>query len=572
MINNFKFYHDMYNDFGFEHPNKIEAIVEDKKEMTKLAKLVSTSKKNAIKKIVEVSHNKMIAMPFDEYVEQRADLSKKTKDLGFYLRLNKAAKEQGKSGFETESLDLLTSVKKKYATIYGSDLSEVYLEELAKGNLGDVKYENKDLKIDYSIEKRKLEFLDEVKEFERLAKTGNLDSVNLQDIDVLKECPVTTGDQIREKFDFLYSGSTDTNRFEELFVNNGSSYKQKYAKWISVADRALSEKELASQAGLSHQEWRDMMSVYDPEESLSGSKKRNKNLNFQLANDISQISDTYDVEFYYDPNLGYSLEEYLTLLEKKGNIKTTVRTDSFGNYVIRLVAKKNYKYDLDKISKFNYFEEKAIIEQELAQFSLSKELDEIAAASDKIFNAVSKMAGTAEDILAGLNDKLAVLTSTLTVDDLSELNKQISLLSAEDVSELLKFKVGKEIYLPNNFEKLTGNASRSFYLLTKGREFNTDVQNFVFGELLNRLGQKFGKVHRELLEGLLSFSTGEANKLVGLHWNLFKQQKLNSSLSLESLEGSVNVNSINKFERHLKELYSDLLRMSALINRSKRFD
>ena len=188
----------------------------------------------------------------------------------------------------------------------------------------------------------------------------------------------------KEEMSLLYSTEKITPEiFEKTFVKNQTNRENRFKEWITAKDTEDLEKIAMIKEGidLEDRETRELLRAEFPEvyedktESLLESMKKRKQAELDQLEKIQKFEEKDEVEYFFNPDCGETIEEHLAGLSKTKYSKVLVRTDKTGRLIIRKEYKNNYKYDLDEIMQYDITKEREKMLKKLENFDFKTELE-----------------------------------------------------------------------------------------------------------------------------------------------------------------------------------------------------
>lgn len=193
----------------------------------------------------------------------------------------------------------------------------------------------------------------------------------------------------KEDISLLYSSEKITPElFEKTFVKNQKAREERFKEWLSEKDSEELKRIVYSKQGLDmdldDNQTFELLKAENPElfEGKNPSdiseiiEKYNESLrNSEWLEQVQNLEDKDEVEYYFNPDCGETIEEHLAALSKTKFNKVSVRTDNFGRFIIRREYKHNYKYDLDEIMQYDIKRERERMLKKLENFDFKSDLE-----------------------------------------------------------------------------------------------------------------------------------------------------------------------------------------------------
>jgi hypothetical protein len=187
-------------------------------------------------------------------------------------------------------------------------------------------------------------------------------------------------DRRREEAALLYSKNITPEVFEKTFVKNKNEREEKMKKWITQEDVEDFKKIAFFRLGIedpTDQKSLEKLKSENPEffsEEAAIESKQTKNRIEELMQSVEDFEDRDEVEYYFRPESGETLEEHLAAVSKTRYSKVSLRRDDNGRIIIRKEFNHNYKYDLDEIMKFDIVNERKRLLNKLENYDFKNEI------------------------------------------------------------------------------------------------------------------------------------------------------------------------------------------------------
>jgi hypothetical protein len=186
----------------------------------------------------------------------------------------------------------------------------------------------------------------------------------------------------KEEMSLLYSSEKiSPELFEKTFVINQNTREKRFDEWISQQDMEDIQRIALNNHGydLEDNDTVEFLKLQIPElfDVNANSIKENEQTKSsdELMEKINNIEERDEVEYYFNPDCGETIEEHLASLAKTKFNKVLIRTDTKGRIIIRREFKNNYKYDLDEIMQYDIKKERERMLKKLENFDFKTELD-----------------------------------------------------------------------------------------------------------------------------------------------------------------------------------------------------